>query len=311
MIRILVVYYSQTGQLTRAARAMLAPLESCDGVQIDWHELQPAAPFPFPWPFLSFFDAFPESVYLVAAPNRGPPIDPTVDYDLIILAYQVWFLAPSLPVTAFLQSAQARVLNGRRVMTLIACRNMWTTAHRTMIDLLHAAGARLVDNVVLTDNGPLWSTFITTPWWLLTGNQGPLLGVLPRAGISEADIAGTARFGDALVDALPALADGAVGPFLTGLQAVKVNRLTMLAERIGHRSFRVWGKLIRAAGPPGSALRKPIVLVYVLFLIAIILTVLPITMTIAAILSRFSPRVAQQAAELEAPSGSSDARMTR
>ena len=311
MTRILVVYYSQTGQLTRAARAFLEPLNGQRDVVVDWHEVRPAAPYPFPWPFLTFFDAFPESVYLQPPPLAATPLNVNTPYDLVILAYQVWFLSPSLPITAFLKSSHAQVLNGRRVITLITCRNMWTTAHLTMQGLLRAAGAQLVDNVVLTDRGPLWSTFITTPWWLLTGQQGPWFGVLPRAGFSAADIAGTARFGRALVDALPAIERGERGPFLCGLQAVQVNRLTMLAERIGHRSFLIWGRLIRAAGAPGSLRRKPILLLYVAFLVAIILTVLPISMTIAAILARVSSRVAQQAAQLEAPSGSAGERLVR
>lgn len=310
MTRILVVHFSQSGQLTRVARSMLEPLAQDPAVRLDWCELLPDTQYPFPWPFMTFFDTFPEAVYLDAPPVRTS-IVADGDYDLIVLAYQVWFLAPSLPVSAFLQSGHAQVLRGRRVITLVACRNMWTTAHRTVQALLQKAGARQTDNVVLTDNGPFWSTFITTPWWLLTGNPAPLPALLPRAGISERDIAGAARFGRALREALPAIARGESGPFLSGLQAVRVNRLTMLAERIGQRSFRIWGRLIRAAGPRGSVLRRPIVAVYVLFLVTIILTVLPISMSIAALLARISPRVRRQAAELEAPSGSSSERLSR
>ena len=47
-------------------------------------------------------------------------------FDLVILAYQVWYLAPSGPITAFLKSeAGRRLLHGRPVVTVIACRNMW------------------------------------------------------------------------------------------------------------------------------------------------------------------------------------------
>jgi CHASE1-domain containing sensor protein len=45
------------------------------------------------------------------------------------------------------------------------------------------------------------------------------------------------------------------------------------------------------------------------FLLAIIVTVLPITMTIAALAARLSPRVNRQALAHEAPSGSSGARL--
>jgi hypothetical protein len=309
MIRILALHYSQTGQLTQAARSMLDPLAEREDVRIHWQEIVPRTPYPFPWRFLSFLDAFPESVYLDPPAIRVDGLDPDAAYDLVILAYQVWFLAPSLPITGFLKSPQARVLNGKRVITLIGCRNMWITAHQSMLELLREAGADLIDNVVLTDQGPMWSTFITTPWWLLTGNKGPLLGFFPEAGISQHEIKRAARFGRALAEALQPIEHGERGPFLQGLEAVKVNRHTMLAERIGHRSFRIWGKLVRAAGRPGSAKRKPILVIYALFLIAIILTVLPITATLAAVVARRSSRVKEEAARLEAPSGSSAERL--
>lgn len=309
MARILVIYYTQTGQLRRVVESLVAPLASQPKVEVTWLRVTPRPAYPFPWKFLSFLDAFPESVYLDPPPIAADEFDADGDYDLIILAYQVWFLAPSLPITGFLKSPQARVLKNKRVITVVACRNMWVTAHRTMVRELEALGARLTDNVVLTDSGPLWSTFITTPWWLLTGNQGPLCKWLPKAGVSDRDIARTARFGRALVEALPRIARGDSGPFLSGLEAVRVNPLTMLGERIGHRSFHIWGRLVRLAGKPGGLARKPILLVYVVFLIGAILLMLPITMTLAAIATRLSQRVAAQARALECPSGSSGERL--
>jgi hypothetical protein len=305
MARILVIYYTQTGQLRRVVESLVAPLKSRPEVEIVWQPVVPRPGYPFPWKFLSFLDAFPESVYLDAPAIVSGNFDADGEYELVILAYQVWFLAPSLPITGFLKSPQARVLKGKRVITVIACRNMWVTAHRSMLRELEALGAHLTDNVVLTDSGPLWSTFITTPWWLLTGNQG----LLPKAGVSETEIARAARFGHALVEALPRIARGEPGPYLSGLQAVRVNPLTMLGERIGHRSFRMWGRLVRAAGKPGALARKPVLLIYVVFLIGAILLVLPITMTLAAIATRLSRRVAAQAQALEGPSGSSGERL--
>ena len=290
---------------------MLAPLIPCSGVEVIWHEVSPQPAYPFPWPFLSFLDAFPESVYLDPPAVAAATFDPDGEYHLIILAYQVWFLAPSLPITGFLKSPAARVLRDKRVISVIACRNMWITAQRALLQALDHWGARLSDNVVFTDNGPLWSTFITTPWWLLTGNQGPLLKILPRAGVSDNDIARAARFGRALVDALPRIRSGEHGPFLTGLQAVRVNPLTMLGERIGHRSFRIWGRLVRLAGRPGRFARKPILLIYAVFLVGAIVLVLPVTMTLAAIATRLSRRIVQQAKALELPSGSSDERLSQ
>ncbi len=311
MPRILVIHYSQTGQLTRTVRSMLEPLGGLPEVCIDWHEVRPLEPFPFPWRWLTFFDAFPESVYLDPPAVEPAPFDADAPYDLVVLAYQVWFLSPSLPITGFLASPDARVLAGKNVITLIVCRNMWVSAHRTMRDWLARLGARVVDHVVLTDDSPMWSTFITTPWWMMTGNRHPFPAVLPPAGLDERQIARAARFGRALRDALPAWSTGAAGPFLRGLSAVRVNPTLLLAERIGQRSFRVWGALVRACGKPGAAARKPVLLVYSIFLLTIIVTVLPFTATLAWLLGRYSKRVREEAAALESPSGSGDERMTR
>jgi hypothetical protein len=310
-MRVLVIHYSQTGQLTRILQSFIEPLAANPEVTVDWHNVAPQRAYPFPWGLLSFLDAFPESVYLDPPPMQAAELDLRAPYDLVVLGYQVWFLSPSLPITGFLRSDQARVLRGRRVITVVACRNMWVNAHREMQGLLRKAGAQLADNVVLTDHGPMWSTFITTPWWLLTGNKGPLLGLFPEAGISTAEIRRAARFGRALNAALPQLASAFRGPFLQGLQAVTVNPMTLIAERIGHRSFRLWGRAIRAAGKPGSLARKPILLVYLCFLSAMILTVLPITATLAAIVARFSRRIHDEASALELPSGSGSDRLAQ
>lgn len=306
---ILVVHYSQTGQLTRVLRSFLGPLEANPDVRIDWRELRPLSPYRFPWRFLSFFDVFPESVYQDPPPIASCGIAPDARYDLIILGYQVWFLSPSLPIVAFLKSSEAKVLCDRPVITVVACRNMWVTAHRAMLGLLRDLGARLVDNVALTDEGPIWATFITTPWWLMTGNKGPLMGVLPEAGISAGAIRRAARFGHALNAALPELGERDEGPFLHGLKAATVQPLTLLAERIGYRSFRIWGRILRAAGKSGSGARKPLLVIYVVFLIAMILTVLPFTATILTIKARFSRKVQDEATSLERPSGSGTERL--
>src|SRR6266496_6114817 len=102
--RVLVIYYSQTGQLTRAVRAMMAPLENHPDFAITWQAIEPAQPYPFPWGFFQFLDAFPESVHLDPPPLKPMSFDPDGPYDLVVIAYQVWFLSPSLPITGFLKS---------------------------------------------------------------------------------------------------------------------------------------------------------------------------------------------------------------
>ena len=56
----------------------------------------------------------------------------------MILAYQVWYLAPSLPIRSLLRAHPEAVRN-REVLTLIACRNMWYSAAIEVGALLRSA----------------------------------------------------------------------------------------------------------------------------------------------------------------------------
>jgi hypothetical protein len=308
--RILVVHYSQTGQLTRAVRSMMAPLEGRGDVEVVWAAIEPRQPFPFPWGFFSFLDAFPESVYLDPPPIKPVDFDPDSHFDLVVLAYQVWFLSPSLPITGFLKSQAARALHGAPVITFVACRNMWISAQEKVKTLLAALGARLIDNVVLVDQGPPWATFVTTPRWLLTGRKEGFWGIFPPAGVSEADIRGAARFGRALADSLHLLKSRPGASLLSGLGAVKVNPGYIAGERVAHRSFVIWGRLLRKIGPPGHRGRRAVLLVYLVFLVTMILTVVPLGILARALLRPvMRSRLDAEVARLESPSGSSTARI--
>lgn len=311
MTRILVLHYSQTGQLTSALESMLKPLAARADVEIVRQNLEPVEPFPFPWPFFRFLDTFPECVYMDAPPLKPLAFGPEARFDLVILAYQVWFLSPSLPVTAFLKSPAARVLKDTPVITFIACRNMWISAQEKVKELLAAHGARHIDNVVLVDQGPPWATFVTTPRWLLTGKKAGFWKIFPPAGVSAAEIAAAARFGRALADALPQV-QSATGPMLTGLGAVKVNPGYVAGERIARRSFQVWGRLLRAIGPGGHPLRRLVLVVYAVFLVSMILTVMPVSILLRALLRPLLRRkLDAEVARLEAPSGSSTERLAK
>ena len=120
MKRILIVYYSQSGQLERVTRAIAEPLRAA-GHQLSVLKLEPARPYPFPWGFWQFLDAFPESVCLDSSELKPWHVEGR--FDLIVVCYTVWFLSPAPPMTAFLQSAQGRaLLRETPVVTVSACR---------------------------------------------------------------------------------------------------------------------------------------------------------------------------------------------
>ena len=300
MKRVLVVHFSQTGQLASIVRRLVAPMAG--EVELVEEILRPRSPYPFPWPLLRFFDAMPETVLL--EPPALEPLRAEGDFDLVVLAYQVWFLSPSGPVTAFLKSdAGRRLLRGRPVVTVIGCRNMWLSAQETVKRLIRDAGGELRDNVVFTDNAPTLATLITTPRWLLTGRRDAFLG-LPPAGVSEADIAGAERFGHALAQALRDGREKSGGPMLAGMGAARVDPRLIFSERAGTRAFGAWSRIIRFGGKPGSWLRLPLVLLFCIYLVAMILAVVPASLLLQRLLRPLlARRLQSQKTYFEAPSG--------
>jgi hypothetical protein len=306
MKRILVVHYSQTGQLREIVESVLGPLKAANGIEVTSVELKPVKPFPFPWPFWYFFNTFPECVYEEPAPIEKLSLSADAEFDLVILAYTVWFVSPNMPTMAFLQSDDAkRLLKDKPVITIIGCRNMWLMAQERVKEKLANLGARLIDNAALVDVADMWTTFISTPMWMLTGKRGPFLGGrVPRAGIPAEEIKRAARFGDAIARQLPQRNVGDTSPMFAGLGAVTINEGLMASEPVVRRSFRAWGGLLRLFGRRESVPRRLVLVLYVLFLITLILTVVPIAAVVKALLKPLTrARTQRQRAYYAAPSG--------
>lgn len=308
--KVLVISYSQTGQLEELTQSVLTPLQKDESVEVVIKNIQPKKPYPFPWDFMTFMDTFPEAVYL-DPPEILPIEDDDNDYDLVILPYQVWFLSPSLPITAFLKSDYAkRKLNNKPVITLIGCRNMWVMAQEKVKVLLKELNAVLIDNIVLVDQGNSFATFVTTPRWMLTGKKDSLWNLFPKAGISRIGILDAKRFGNAILYALSRDKEKEKRPICNGLKAVNVDVRLIKSEKIATKSFRIWGKLIRKLGKPGDKKRRPVVMLYVVFLLLIIVTIVPINMLIQTILRKISKdKILKQKEFYELPSGNGEYRM--
>jgi hypothetical protein len=304
MKRVLVVHFSQTGQLARVARRLVSPLAEANDVELVDETLRPRPRYPFPWPLWRFLDAMPETVLLEPPALEPLAVRAEEHFDLVVLAYQVWYLAPSGPMTAFLKSEPGRrLLRGRPVVTVIACRNMWLLAQETVKRLIQEAGGRLLDNVVFTDQGGTLATFVTTPRWLLTGRRNPFWG-LPAAGVAEQEIAKADRFGLALLAALRADREREDAPMLAGLGAARVDPKLIFSERAARRAFSAWSRLIRLCGAPGSIARVPMLALFSAYLVAMILTVVPTSLLVQRITRPlFAARLRSLQAYYELPSG--------
>ena len=305
-MKVLVLHYSQTGQLSKVIQSITEPLVNNPDIDVTFHNIEPIKKYPFPWPFIEFFCNFPEAVYMDAPENKPLEIDDRTQFDLIILGYQVWFLSPSLPTTALLRSPQAKaIFAGKPVITVIACRDMWLTAQEKIKNELKRLNANLIDNVALVDEGGSGFSFLSTPLWMFTGRKGPWW-CAPKAGVSEKDIRDCERFGKRIVEKLTINPDALKSSMLTGLGAVKIKEKTIASEALAHRSFLLWGRLLRAVGSPTSIARKIFVRIYVVFLIVLILTLVPISALIKKLLTPFTKRrIKAQKEYYSFPSGES------
>jgi hypothetical protein len=202
----------------------------------------------------------PEALVELIEPAGGFDTDRE---ELVILAYQVWYLAPSLPIRSLLKAHPEAVRN-RSVVSLIACRNMWYSAAIEVSALLRSAGARHVGVIAATDTRPQATTLVTTLRWLLTGHREPFLW-FGRAGISDAELARLVDVGRCIGESRRCPQDAA--PIVPTLAA---------ADLLAGTVFRRWGATVRSAQRFGSIAHGASLATFVLGLAVAIVLGLPL-----------------------------------
>jgi hypothetical protein len=311
--RVTVYWYSQTGQLLETVSAVTDPLEKA-GWDIRKVEIRPREPFPFPWPVRRFFGVFSASVDPDGAPGitARPPVAVDDDADLVVLAFPVWYLAPALPVRALID-AEPKAFDGRAVIGLVACRNMWYSAALEVQRLLRAAGSHYVGTIAAVDTASAGVTFVTQLRWLLAGKREASWG-FPRAGVGNDELDRLTLLGEHIAELAPArptpgteqnaseeaLADR-VRVVLAAHDAAPVHHALAAADLLAGKAFRIWGRVIRAAGRRGAAQRTALTGAFVLWLTGAILAGLP-TVVVARVLFKagFDAAVARRLAPVVA-----------
>lgn len=246
MKNVLVIYYSQSGQLASIARKVAKPLLDSDEINVTFYEIQLEKPFPFPWKKESFFDAFPESYLQVS--SQLVPISEEImktKFDLVLLNYQVWYLTPSIPVNSFLKSAEAKVLlNHTAVVTISGSRNMWIMAQEKVKALLKQNNAILYGNIALVDRVGNLVSVITIVEWMFSGVKKKYLGIFPLPGVSDKDIDESEKFGEQIKKSLLQDDLNNLQPKLIALNAVKVSSYLATMDKTANKIFNKWSRFI-------------------------------------------------------------------
>lgn len=247
-MKILVLYYSQTGQLRQIVDRLLSPLVDRSDMEVDMIKVETEHRFPFPWTRVEFFNAFPESVF--GTPFKLKPIefDHSKQYDLVVLAYTVWYLNPSIPISSLLQHHDAeQIFNGRKVVTIIGSRNMWVLAQEKVKGHLKRLNAQLIGNVVLIDQNKNLVSIITIIRWMFYGRKDAFWG-FPRAGIIEQDIYESDKFGRIIDKRLNSNDLTDMQMELNQLGAVHINPSLLILEKRATRLFEMYAGFLSRKG---------------------------------------------------------------
>ena len=285
MREVLVIYYSQSGQLTEILKNISSAI-SDENVNISYCEILPKSclpagskKYPFPWKQEQFYGAFPETFLQI--PTELEPFPTEVlqkKYDLIILGYTVWFLTPSIPINSFLKSANAKtLLSNTPVVTVSASRNMWIMAQEKVKKLLVENNAKLVGNIALVDRNPNHISVITIEHWLMGGKKTRMFGIFPKPGVSDKDIEAASRFGTPIKEALLKDEYSKLQNNLLEVGAVKVDPSLIATDIRGNMVFTKWANhLIKKEGEQ----RKKWLIFFKYYLLLAIWVIAPIVFVV-------------------------------
>lgn len=287
MKKVLVVYYTQTGQQKEILNQILSHLQKDPEVELTYYKIQPVQDFPFPWDSTSFFDAFPESFLQI--PCELKPIPQEIidkNYDLIILGYQVWYLSPSIPVNSFLKSVEGKkILTGKPVITISGSRNMWVMAQEKVKRLLKDSGAELVGNIALVDRNFNHVSLITIVHWMMKGKKDSYLGIFPKPGVSDKDIRESEKFGIPILKHLKENNYQSLQSELVESGGVIIKPLLVFIDKTGNRIFSKWSAIIHKKGLPGDPKRRPWLKAFYIYLWIALWFIAPIVTILFLILS--------------------------
>ena len=296
MKKILIIYFSQTGQLKRIIDSVTAPFSN--DFELVFEEIKPVPPFPFPWQGMPFFQAFPESVKEIPCKLEPLKCNPADDYDLVILAYPVWYLSPAIPMSSFLQHPDTRnILEGKPVLTILGVRNMWIMAQERVKERIAGIGGKLVGNIVLADPAPNLVSVITIVRWMMKGAKEPFrkLGIrFPAAGVPENDILNASSLGEIILDHLNKSDFGNMQSELVRAGAVPVDPVLFNIEKRGKLMFGIWAKMILKKGSFNDPKREGRLNFFKYYLFTVIYLISPVAASIFWLVYKINPAAARR-----------------
>ncbi|MGL1885597.1 MAG: hypothetical protein OCD76_03690 [Reichenbachiella sp.] len=245
MKKVLVINYSQTGQLSSILDRFS---EGLDGVEIDRVIVSLKESFDFPWSSDSFFDAFPESVLEVET-ELAPMEFKYESYDLVVFGYQPWYLSPSIPATSIMKHPDFKSrIKSTPVLSIIGARNMWINSQDRVKHYIAEAGGQLVGNIPLIDRSNNLLSAMSILHWMLTGQKTRKWGLLPLPGINEEDIEDVAAYGVVVNEVLISGNLETLQKQILERGKVVMNTNILFIEGRAKKLFKIWAGIIKKNG---------------------------------------------------------------
>ncbi|NOZ33717.1 MAG: dialkylresorcinol condensing enzyme DarA [Chlorobi bacterium] len=298
MKKILVIYYTQSGQIKDIINSVLKDAKTDKNVQIDYYKIEPEEDYPFPWrPSSKFYDVFPESVKSIDCKLKALIVNNSYEYDLVILGLQVWYLSPSIPISSFLKSDEAKnILKGKPVITVYGTRNMWVSANKTVKNLIKNTGGHIIGNIVFSDKHHNLISVITIVRWLINRKK-EASKYFPEAGVSTNDIVSASKFGNPILYSLTNKNFDNLQNELLKLNAVQIDYHIMKTELTGIRIFHIWASIILKNSQPNSKKRKRLLKLFSYYLFFVIYAVSPVASLIFRSKKLIFPKKAKKETE--------------
>lgn len=248
MKHILVINYTQSGQLNEILDRLKEPLFEINDVTIEHVHISPEQEFPFPWTNDAFWGEMPRCVL-----EDGIELKPFAlkkeRYDVIIFGYQPWFLSVSSPSMAILQHETfKKVLKNTPVITVIGARNMWLNAHESVKNHIANAGGKLVANIPLIDRNTNLVSVITILYWMTTGKKERLWGIFPYPGVHQKDIEEVIQPAELICTAVENNQYDNLQQDVYDLGLTNITTSILFIEERAKKIFEIWANLIRKKG---------------------------------------------------------------
>jgi flavodoxin len=211
-MRILLVYYSYTGQSLKVLEAAEEVFRErgCEvhKARIEFTDERFAerfTRFPMRHVWRDMFSVLPAQRRRLSGEIRTPDQATTGDYDFVCIGSPTWWRDASMPIRSFLTSDEATItLSGKSFAVFVVCRRYWRENMDTVRELGTSRGGRFLGGIHFTYPGGQLRSMLSLTSYLGSGEyRRRYLGIrIPTTNVQPQQLDEARLFASQLVDQL-------------------------------------------------------------------------------------------------------------